>query len=136
MKTFIQLRNNVGYATLVVPDGEPDHTVTPDDTTAIEVFTDNPDQFLKMKYDEKTKTWSEANLIIYAVLNDKGNPIEIRRTVFLHEADGSPILTAELLEDLQPNWKWDGEKWILPPVVQPDEIPAPPYTRENDPNII
>ncbi len=132
MRTFIQLRNNVGYATLVVPVGEPDHTVTPDDTTAIEVFTDNPDQFLKMKYDEKTKTWSEANLIIYAVLNDKGNPIEIRRTVFVHEAEGLPILTESLLREISPDWTWDGEKWNIPNIVEA-EIITSELTSATDP---
>ena len=42
MRTFIQLRDNIGYATLNTPTNMPDHTVTPDHTTAVEVFTDNP----------------------------------------------------------------------------------------------
>ena len=117
MKTFIQLRDGVGFATLIVPDGEPDHSVTPDHTTAVEVFTDNPDQFLKMKYDEKTKSWSEAELYVFAELDDLGRVIELRRTYFLHEADGKPLLSQETLRDLRPDWTWDGEKWNIPQAI-------------------
>jgi hypothetical protein len=122
MRTFIQLRNGVGYATLITPEAEPDHTVTPDHTTAIEVFTDNPDQFLKMKYNAETKTWSEAPLIIYGVIDNFGRVIEIRRTVFPHEAEGLPIITESLLSELRPDWTWDGEKWNVPNIVEAEVV--------------
>ena len=71
MRTFIQLRNSVGYAIVITPEGEPDHSVTPDHTTAVEVFTENPDQFLNKKYNEETSTdpWTAA-----AVLNIERDP--------------------------------------------------------------
>lgn len=113
MRTFIQLRDGVGYATLKVVDGEPDHTVTPDHTTAIEVFTENPDDFLKMKYDEKTKSWSPAPLIIYGVVDDSGNIIELRRTVFEHETEGHVLIP----EDFQGNWRWVNNEWVKPEII-------------------
>jgi len=114
MKTFIQLRDGIGFATVIVPDGEPDHSVTPDHTTAIEVTTDNPDQFLKMKYDEKTKTWSEAPLIVYGVLDDFGNIIELRRTYFIHETEGHVVIPS----DFEPTWRWVDNEWVKPVVIQ------------------
>jgi hypothetical protein len=80
MRTFIQLRNGVGYASVITPTDEPDHTITPDHTTAIEVFTADPDQFLKKKYDAETKTWSDAPVYRYAEVNNDGVPVEIKRT--------------------------------------------------------
>lgn len=114
MRTFIQLRDGIGYATLITPDNEPDHTVTPDDTTAIEVFTDNPDQFLKMKYNEETKTWSESPLIYWAVLNQQGRIIEVCRTYFLHEVNG-PILP----EDGETDWCYSEGQWVKPVLQTP-----------------
>lgn len=128
MRTFIQLRNNVGYATLVVADGEPDHTVTPDHTTAIEVFTDNPDQFLKKKYDPATKTWSDAPVIRYAEINPQGEIIEIKHTVYEHEIDHD----TKLMEaDTTPMHKWIDGEWVynfIEPVEQPplhEEVELP-----------
>jgi hypothetical protein len=114
MKTFIQLRDNVGYAWLRA-ESAPDHSVTPDHTTAVEVFTENPDEFLNKKYDEKTNTWSDAPLIVFAVLNDAGYTIEINRTYFEHNVTG-PIITSEMLErmDILHTYKWDGSEWIAP----------------------
>lgn len=89
MPTYIQLRDGVGYA-VVRTHGEPDHSVTPDHTTAIlcECTDENPDQFLKMKYDEKTNSWSKAPLIRYAEINEDGEIMEIKRTYFEHEVTG------------------------------------------------
>jgi hypothetical protein len=118
MRTFIQLRNGVGYATLVTPNDSPDHTVTPDHTTAIEVFTDNPDQFLKKIYNAETKSWADAPIYIWAELNDKGNPIEIRRSVFEDEIKG-PIIT----EEVRPDWRWIDGEWVKP-YIDAEEVAA------------
>jgi hypothetical protein len=112
MRTFIQLRDGVGYATIITPTDAPDHTVTPDHTTAIEVTgTDNPDQFLKKKYDADTKSWSEAPIIRLAEINSQGDIIEIKYTVFTHEIDHD----TKLMEADTTTWhKWLDGEWVLP----------------------
>lgn len=122
MRTFIQLRDGVGFATLVTAEEEPDHSVTPDHTTAVEVTgQDNPDQFLKMKYDEKTKTWSKAPLIYYGEVDEKGRVVEIRRTYFSHETEGFPILPS----DFDNSWTWVDGEWVKP-YIDVEEVPAVP----------
>lgn len=111
MRTFIQLRNGVGYATIVTPANEPDHTVTPDHTTAVEVFTENPEQFLKMQYNAETKTWSEAPVIRYAQINSYGDIVEINYTVFEHEIDHDTKL---MNDDTTTLHKWIDGEWVAP----------------------
>lgn len=115
MRTFIQLHNGIGYAVLHT-EGEPDHSVTPDHITAIEVFTSDPDQFLKKKYSESTKSWSDAELIVFAELNDRGEIIEVRRTYFEHEVTG-PIITP----DVAPNAMWINNEWVTPQIIMPEQ---------------
>lgn len=136
MRTFIQLKNNIGFATINVADGEPDHTVTPDDTTSIEVFTSDPDQFLKKKYDLETNSWSDAPLYVYAELNNVGEIIEIKRTVFIHEVSG-PLYT----EECSPSSRWINNEWVhtlLPQiesnVVGPAEITVLPVPESDQVN--
>lgn len=128
MKSFIQLHDGIGFA-IIHTEGDVDHTVTPDHITAVEVDSDNPSQFLKMKYDEKTKSWSQAPLIYYGEVDDRGNVIEIRRTYFVHETEGMPILP----EDFEPNWKWINNEWVKPYIeseVIVSELTAPTETEE------
>lgn len=129
MRTFIQLHDGIGFAILHT-EGEPDHSVTPDHITAVEVFTSEPEQFLKMKYHEDTKSWSEPELFVFAELNERGEIIEIRRTYFEHEVTG-PLLTP----DVAPNAMWINNEWVVPKIVLPElpsveaptetEVPAP-----------
>jgi hypothetical protein len=125
MRTFIQLRDGIGYATIITPADAPDHTVTPDHTNAIEVFTDNPDQFLKMKYNAETKSWSEAPVLRYAEINAQGEIIEIKRTVFEHEVDDDTKLMEADTTHLH---KWIDGEWVKEePIVQEinqDELEA------------
>ena len=116
MRTFIQLLDGIGFA-VVKTNGEVDHSATPDNTTAIEVTTDNPDEFLNKKYNAETKSWSDAELIYYADVDSKGKPIEIKRTYFSHEAEGKPIIT----EDIEPSWTWNGTEWEKP-YIDAEEI--------------
>lgn len=132
MRTFIQLRDGVGYATLNTPNEQPDHTVTPDHTTAIEVFTDNADQFLKMKYDAETKSWSSAPLIIYGVLDELGNIIEIARTVYAHEAEGHVLIP----EDFQRDWQWVNNEWVKPVPIDTTRYQISPGVYADDVLII
>ncbi len=112
MPTFIQLNNNVGYA-VIHASGEVDHTVTPDHITAIEYDGENPEQFLKKKYDPSTKTWSDAPLYVWCEVNEEGRIMEIRRTYFENEING-PIMT----EDVRPDSKWVNGAWVAAPVIE------------------
>lgn len=123
MRTFIQLKNGIGFATLNVPtDVEPDHTVTPDDTTAIEVFTDNPDQFLKMSYNKETKTWSEAPLLRWAQVNSNGVMVEIGRTYFVHEIPSDAIIVPE---EVDGSYKWIDGEWVAPVLFVESNVVEP-----------
>jgi len=114
MRTFIQLRDGVGYATLNTPTNIPDHTVTPDHTTAIEVFTDNPEQFLGKKYDAPTNTWSDSPFIRYAELNENGVPIEIRRTVFAYTI---PNNVSIMPDEADGSWQVIDGVWQAPVII-------------------
>jgi len=103
---------------LQVPEGEPDHSVTPDHTTAIEVFTDNADQFLCKIYNAETQTWTEAPVIRFAEYNPNGDLIEIRRTVFVHQI---PENAAIMPIEATALWKFINGAWIEPEVITPVE---------------
>ena len=118
MRTFIQLQDNIGWA--VVRSNEmPDHTNTPANITIVEVFTSEPEQFLKKKYNPETTSWSDVDLITFAEVNNKGSIIEIKRTYFNHEVTG-PIIT----EDIPLDSKWINDNWVISTPVEP----APEYT--------
>jgi hypothetical protein len=133
MRTFIQLRGGVGYATITTPTDEPDHSVTPDHTTAIEVFTENADQFLKMQYDAETKSWSEAPLIRWAEINQHGVPIEIGRTVFLHEVPSN----AHIMPDgVDGSYKFIDNEWVAPVIFVESSVVEPqPQTMIESPHV-
>ena len=124
MRTFIQLRDGVGFA-VVHTNGDVDHTITPDHTTAIEVETDNADDFLNMKYNFETKSWTKPSLILWGVPDEKGNIVEVQRTYFQHLAHG-PTLP----DDFEGNWKWINNEWVKPyieaeVIETPSQISAP-----------
>jgi hypothetical protein len=121
MRTFIQLLDGIGYATVITPTDAPDHSVTPDNVTAIEVFTDNPDQFLNKRYDEVTKSWSEPELFIYGDVDKTGRIIEIRQTYLPAEVIGKPIITPEV----RPDWLWINQEWVIPEVIDVQEVEQP-----------
>lgn len=121
MRTFIQLRNNVGFAVLHTAGGEPDHSVTPDHTTAIEVTGhENPDSLIRKKYDEETKTWSDAPVFRIADINHLGDILEIRRTVYEHEIDADTILMPDEADHL---WHYIDGNWVAPVVAIQDAWP-------------
>ena len=113
MRTFIQLRDGVGYATINTT-GEPDHTVTPDHTTAVEVFIDNPEQFLYKEYNAETKEWTDAPVIRFAEINQRGELIEIRRTVFTHEIPNNAVVMSD---EVDGSWKFINGEWVAPVIV-------------------
>jgi hypothetical protein len=113
MRTFIQLRGGIGYA-VINTTGEPDHSTTPDHTTAIEVFTADPDQFLRKAYNAETGTWYDAPVIRFAEVNEFGDIMEIRRTVFAHEVPSDAV---ELPSDANAQWKFIDGAWVAPVYV-------------------
>ncbi len=132
MRTFIQLRDGIGYATLITPSDAPDHSVTPDHTNAIEVFTDNPDQFLKQIYNAETKSWSPAPILRYAEINVNGEIIEVKRTVFPHEIDHDTKLMEDDTTHLH---KWVDGAWVAPLVIEPNPTIVQPTVVEVIPQV-
>jgi len=116
MKTFIQTRDDIGFAVLHT-GGEVDHTVTPDHTTAIDVTGhENPESLLKKKYDLATKTWADAPVHRLAEINQYGDIIEIRQTVYTHEIDNDTIL---MPDEVDFRWKYINGVWIEPIFEEP-----------------
>lgn len=117
MRTFIQLRNNIGFAVLTTNGSEPDHSVTPDHTTAIEVTGhENPDSLLKKQYNPESQTWSDATIYRVAEINSLGDIVEIRRTVFQHEIDSDTIM---MPENVDFRWKYIDGEWVEPIFIEP-----------------
>jgi hypothetical protein len=117
MKTFIQLRDGIGYA-VVKTTSEPDHSATPDHSTIVEVFTDNPDQFLCKAYNADTGTWVDAPILRYAEINGFGEIIEICKTVFAHSIPSGAV---ELPLEANVQWKFIDNAWQAPVVIVPVE---------------
>ena len=61
MRTFIQFKDGVAFA----------YVNTPNETEGVEVFTDNPDQFLKKTFDGTN--WADAELIRFAEVDEEGS---------------------------------------------------------------
>ena len=113
MRTFIQLRDGIGYA-VINTEGEPDHSNTPSHTTSIEVFTDNPEKLIRKKYNQETKEWSDAPVIRFAEYNENGDLLEIRRTVFVHEIPDNSAIMPDKANGL---WKFINGDWVSPEVI-------------------
>ena len=132
MRTFIQLQNNIGFSTVIVPSGEPDHSVTPNNITAVEVFTDNADQFLGKLYNQETNSWSDAPVIYYSEINQAGEIVEVRRTVFAHEV---PANSQILSDNITAQHRYIDGEWVAPVVVEPVSQPAPPPLPPENPEL-
>ena len=96
MRTFIQLKDGIGWASVNTP-GEIDG--------AIEVESGTGDFYIKKKYEDGV--WSTADIIKFADINDDGSIIEIRRTYFSSEVTG-PIM----LEETKADSKWIDGAWV------------------------
>ena len=136
MRTFIQLRDGIAYA-VINTTGEPDHSTTPDHTTAVEVFTAEPDQFLRKAYNAETGTWYDAPIIRFAEYNENGDLIEIRRTVFAHEI---PNNAAVMPDEADGSWKFIDGAWVEPIIyIEPEPqamIESPEIVEERNEEII
>lgn len=129
MKTFIQTRNNIGFAILNTSGSEPDHSLTPDHTNAIDITGhENPESLLRKQYNPENQTWSDAQIFRVADINAFGDIVEIRRTVFEHEIDPDTIV---MPENVDYRWKYVNGEWIEPVFIEPvQETPAPVLTEE------
>jgi hypothetical protein len=102
MKTFIQLKDGIGWAFV--------NTVDKIDG-AIEVENGTGDFYLKKKYENGV--WSDADLIKFAEINEDGEIIEIKRTYFISEVNG-PVLNP----DTKNTSKWINNSWVtLEPIM-------------------
>jgi hypothetical protein len=96
MKTFIQLKDNVGWAFVNTTESIPG---------GIEVEFGTGEFFLKKKYENNS--WVNADLIKYAEVNEDGVIVEVMRTYYVSEVSG-PIMTPEIKLD----FKWVDGSWL------------------------
>ena len=130
MAIFIQTLEDIGFA-LIDTHGEPDHSVTPDHTTAIDV-TDhsNPDSLLGKKYNPETKTWSEAPLYYFVTQLIDGVVHQTNSTVFKSHIAGD-VVPAECgfgwvkNEDGSYSAPSSGTIYVTSTPVEPPQIEAP-----------
>ena len=102
MRTFVQLKDGVGFAAVN----------TPESVDGIEVEAGSGDQYLKKVYNDGE--WSDAPLIWFAEIGYDGSIIEIKKTYFSSEVGSNPILTP----DIKPDAKWLDGKWENPGLVE------------------
>jgi len=120
MKTFIQLKDGIGWASV---------NTTGDVEGAIEVDSGSGDFYLKKKYENGV--WSEASLIRFAEINDQGEIIEIKRTYYSSEVTG-PVM----VDGVKSDSKWVDGVWVnsirIEPVV---ELVQSPVLDNEDTNV-
>jgi hypothetical protein len=108
MRTFIQLKDGIGWASV---------NTTGEVEGSIEVESGTGDFYIKKKYEDGV--WSEANIIKFAEINEDGSIIEIRRTYFLSEVNG-PIMNL----DTKNSSKWVNGQWVNQPFLEPVVNPS------------
>ena len=80
MRTFIQLKDDIGWAS-VNTDGEVQGS--------IEVEAGAGDSYIGKKY--VNGSWSNAELIKYAIVDAEGNTVEVKQTYYPSEVAGTVI---------------------------------------------
>jgi hypothetical protein len=98
MKTFIQLKDGIGFAFID----------TPTDTDGIEVPFGTGESYLKKELIDNE--WVDAPIIRYASLSPDGRIVEILSTVFSSVVGENPIIP----EGLDLLSTWDGTSWVAP----------------------
>ena len=107
MKTFIQLKDNIGFA----------YVNTIGETDGVEVSFGTGENYLGQLYSDGS--WSVAPTIKYAIVDENGAITEIRQTKFPSDCASWP----EWNNEIPATWRWIGGAWIDPnPIV---ETPAP-----------
>ena len=103
MRTFIQLKDEVGFAVVN----------TPGQTDGIEVEPGTGDQYIAKLY--SNGEWSIAPKIKYAVIDENGKIVELRETSFPSELGTWP----EWNNEIPTNWRWVDGAWVDPnPIVE------------------
>lgn len=105
MKTFIQLKDGIGWA-FVNTDGNIEG--------AIEVEFNSGESYIKKKYENGV--WLDSEVIRYAEVNENGNIIEIKRTNFPSDVSG-PIMESEITAA----HTWVDGAWVAPEVIEIQE---------------
>lgn len=100
MRTFIQFKDDVAFSTVQ----------TPGETEGVEVFTDNPEQFLKKKFVDNA--WVDAPLIRYAILDDTNTVVQIEKTYFPSLVGDNIVI--EDGDNVSINSVWDGVNFSQP----------------------
>ena len=80
MRTFIQLKDNIGWAS-VNTNGEIQGS--------IEVEAGTGDSYIGKKY--VNGSWSDTELIKYAIVDTEGTVIEVKQTYYPSEVTGTVI---------------------------------------------
>lgn len=102
MRTFIQLKDGIGWASV---------NTNEEIVGSIEVDFGAGDLYLKKKYTDGV--WSDAEIIRYAEVGEDGSIIEIKRTYFPSDVSG-PIMDSTVT----PTHKWIDEAWVAPVVEE------------------
>jgi hypothetical protein len=105
MKTFIQLKDGIGWASVNTVGEIPG---------AIDITGKNPDDFIGKLYNDGE--WEITPTIRYALVDSKGMIAEICSTVFPSVVGNNPLIT----EGLNLESTWNGTEWVLPAI--PDFI--------------
>jgi hypothetical protein len=98
MKTFVQLKDGIGFAVIN----------TAGETEGIEVSFGTGDNYLGQLY--SNGSWSVAPIIKYAILDENGNIVELRQTKFPSELGPWPEWNSEI----PTTWKYVNGAWIDP----------------------
>jgi hypothetical protein len=117
MRTFIQLKDEIGWASI---------NTTGEIEGAIEVESGTGDFYIKKKY--KDGVWLEADIIKFAEINEEGSIIEIHRTYFSSEVNG-PIINL----DTKNSSRWIDGKWVNPSFIEPVAETVEPATQTVEP---
>jgi acyl-coenzyme A synthetase/AMP-(fatty) acid ligase len=103
MKTFIQLKDEIGFA----------FVNTVGNTEGIEVSFGTGENYLGQLY--SNGQWSVAPTIEYAIINEDGNIIELRKTKFPSELGPWPEWNSEI----PTTWNWIDGSWVDPnPIIE------------------
>jgi hypothetical protein len=105
MRTFIQLKDNIGWAS-VNTDGEVEGS--------IEVEVGTGDFYINKKYLDGV--WSDAEIIRFAEINEYGEIIEIKQTYYSSEVSGVIMDSST-----KSTSKWIDNAWVHCEFVAPTE---------------